>query len=284
MDDVLTFINFSHFYKNHSASTTEAYLSGLKMLHVHRFGSAAQFEVPLVKRVIRGLKNKEAVSFEPRDHRLAMSFDALKILGNMISSLNWPKNDRIIIWSACLLAFWGSFRLGEILSLTARSPSDHTLLWDAISFPKGSKGVNIFVRCPKTSLDPRGQVTFVAEFPNDARYCPVAYLERVRKLTFAKPSSPVFTFVSGKCVYIQLVRDLLKKLSSILPGSGCHFNGHSFRAGLPTVMASHPDMFSNREVKQTGKWSSDAADRYMRLNCVESASSLAKLHNLPDFK
>ena len=284
VDDILIFINFSHFEKRHAASSTEAYLSALKMYHVFRFGSADQFDVPIVKKVLIGLKNKEAVTFKSKSHRLSMSFDALKVLGHLISNLDWSSNDKIVVWTACLVGYWGSFRLGEILSTTARTPSFHTLSWDSITYPKGSKGVNIFVRCPKTSSDRRGQVTFVASFENDVRYCPVAYLTRLKKITYVNPASPVFVFSSGKYVYTQLIRNLMAKLSASLPVPGGHFGGHSFRAGLPTAMASRPDLFSNREVKMTGKWSSDAADRYMRMNNVESATSLAKLHSLPAFK
>ena len=144
-DDILTFVNYSHFVKKHAAASTEAYLSALKMFHVHHFGSAGQFDARLVKQVVLGLKNRAAVTFEPKSHRLAMSFSALKVLGNMILDLDWPKNDRIVVWTACLVCFWGSFRMGEILSATARTPSFHALLWDAISFPKCSKGVKCLI-------------------------------------------------------------------------------------------------------------------------------------------
>ena len=283
VDNLLIFLSYCHFHKKFSYTTIEGYLSALRTLHSIRSLDVTQFDSFLVKQARTGIRNRTAMFLKPRNHRSSMSFPALKILGTIISKKNtWPLNDRLSVWTVCLTAFWGSFRLGELISDRANTPTFHTLKWSQISFVSDNSGFNVFVQSPKASSDCRGQVSFVAAY-SDPRYCPLLYMKRIRSFSYSTPDSYVFKFASGKYVYTQFIRSILKELSDEIPGSGCHFNGHSFRAALPSMMAAHPDIFSNREVRQTGKWSSDAADRYMRRQNVECLNSMKKVHALPDF-
>ena len=283
IDDLLVFISFCHFSKKYAPSTIEGLFSALKTLHLTRSLDVENFDAFLVKQARTGLVNKSAIELQPKKHRLSMSFPALKILGDIISKKSsWPLNDRLSVWTACLTAFWGSFRMGELISNRANSPSFHCLKWSQVSFASDHSGFNVFVHSPKSSSDPRGQVSFVAAY-SDPRYCPLLYIKRLRKISFVSPDSYVFKFASGKFVHTQIIRAVLRELSDAIPVSGGHFSGHSFRAALPSMMAAHPDSFSSREVRQTGKWSSDAADKYMRRQNVECLNSMKKVHALPDF-
>ena len=48
--------------------------------------------------------------------RLVMTLDTLKILGHEIAKTNWDTMNKQVVWAASCLAFFGSCRIGEILS------------------------------------------------------------------------------------------------------------------------------------------------------------------------
>ena len=282
-DALLNFINFGHFTKGLAFSSTVSYLSSLKMVHQTRSLDTSNFDSYLVQQVLKGLRNKIAMTFTGKSHRLAMTFPALQLLGDLINKKsNWSELDKYSAWTACLCAFWGSFRMGEIVSGRACTATFHTLRWDAISFPLGGSGVNIFIHSPKSSKDPRGQVSFLASHP-DQRYCPVFSLKKLHTLSSSSSKSAVFILSSGKLVHLKLIQSLLDELTSLFPNVKGHFSCHSFRAALPTAMASHPDEFSMREISQTGKWASSAVEAYTRMANVEAEKSLRKVHSLPEF-
>ena len=60
------------------------------------------------------------------------------------------------------------------------------------------------------------------------------------------------------------------------PGFG-KFLCHSFRAGLPSMMASNPNLFSKEETMEVGRWSSDAFLRYTRLYGLRAKTISNKL-------
>ena len=61
------------------------------------------------------------------------------------------------------------------------------------------------------------------------------------------------------------------------PGFG-KFLCHSFRAGLPSMMAANPNLFSKEETMEVGRWSSDAYLRYTRLHGIRSKSIFNKIN------
>jgi hypothetical protein len=45
-----------------------------------------------------------------------------------------------------------------------------------------------------------------------------------------------------------------------------NFSGHSFRAALPSALASCQNLTSDAAIKKWGRWRSDAFEKYTRLN------------------
>ncbi len=75
-----------------------------------------------------------------------MSFPLLKIIGHEIALSNWTNDSKLVFWSACCVAFFGSFRLGEILPRSENNIEN--LTWSRIRFTDmGSVVINI--RFPK---------------------------------------------------------------------------------------------------------------------------------------
>ena len=65
---------------------------------------------------------------------------------------------------------------------------------------------------------------------------------------------------------MNMMNDVLKQtLDPLFPGLG-KFTPHSFRAGLPSLMGAFPSLFTEAQVKQKGRWLSDACNLYQRQN------------------
>ena len=80
-----------------------------------------------------------------------MTLPLLRILGHQISNSGWKSDSKQVFWTAAEIAFFGSFRFGEILCLKETYfNSDECLLWEDILFSEDS--VTIHVKIPKTEI------------------------------------------------------------------------------------------------------------------------------------
>ncbi len=63
-----------------------------------------------------------------------MDLDLLKKLGPQIAKSSMSKHDKQVYWVACTLAFWGSFRMGELLEKTESELSVEAITWSDIKY------------------------------------------------------------------------------------------------------------------------------------------------------
>jgi hypothetical protein len=81
--------------------------------------------------MLKGAKNLEFYSNITKEARKALSFPLLKVLSHEISLTNWSDNKKQVIWTAMSVAFFGSFRLGELLTSSRTTFNEaETLLWE----------------------------------------------------------------------------------------------------------------------------------------------------------
>ena len=91
------------------------------------------FDSFVLKAMLRGKENMEIYSVETKASRKVMTLALLRVLGHELSISGWSENSKQVIWGAFTLAFFRSFRLGEILPQNEKSfcPND-TLLWEDV--------------------------------------------------------------------------------------------------------------------------------------------------------
>jgi len=195
-----------------------------------------------------------------------MTLELLKLIGHEIATADWNSNSKQVIWTACVVAFFGSFRLGEILSKSEWSYNNtETLLWNDVKFTTPDS-VLIHVTVEK-SRNVKGAYIDLFRFSGH-NCCPISCLQMLQKdsTTAIDGNKPVFSFKSGKLLtadaLIKCVRELLQPhIGSEVEG----IHGHSFRAGLPAAMADCPDIANNEDVKSWGRWNSRSFLLYTRL-------------------
>ena len=94
----------------------------------------------------------EIYSGESKTARKVMTLDLLKLLGYEISKTNWSQDSKQVVWGACTLAFFGCFRMGELLPQNENSfNKDDTLLWKDLKFNEPSH-ILVHIKTPKSRL------------------------------------------------------------------------------------------------------------------------------------
>lgn len=214
------------------------------------------------KTILKGVRNIEAAEMSTKNERLVFTFPLLKILGHCIMKQDWATDSKRIFWAASTMLFFGSFRIGELLSNNEQSYDPlTTLLWEDIQ--QVGEALRIHVRFPKVFAS--GGV-FVDIFPlKDVTICPVQCLKSLRK-SGVKDNDPVFKFGSGKLLTpAQFNKSLKDVLSLVLKPDENKYTSHSFRAAIPSALAENPMLASREELMLWGRWDSSAYMRYTRL-------------------
>ena len=183
--------------------------------------------------------------------------ELLKILGHKIAKTDWPENSKQVLWCACTTAFFGSFRLGEILPKSEYNAHPSiTLLWKDINVIS-SDHVLIHVKVKK-SRSKQGDYVDMFGFQGHG-VCPVKTLLALKRLSVNNgPDCPVFSFNSGKNLTLNNLNDTVRKLLEVHLGSDSgQFSGH-FRAAIPAVLAKYPEHSNSDEIMGWGRWKSAA--------------------------
>jgi hypothetical protein len=200
-------------------------------------------------------------------------------LWKLRQTLKAKKGSRVTrqgIWAAALTAFWGCFRLGELLSRRKLSFDKFTdLTWQDVQIHKNL--VRFEIKSGKTS---NSEPIFVnlGTLP-ERRLCPRRAIKRLRTLQKKKKmfaqDLPVFRKGSGENLRpVDLVRSLGR-----LEGSGGRYSAKSFRAGVPTILAQNKGCFGALELKHFGRWKSTAFRSYIE----GGPGSLDLYHQITDF-
>ena len=275
-----SFASWACMTKDLKSSTVETYLSSLKTIHSLNNLDSSGFNNFVLKNILRGKENMELYSDVVKETRKVMTLPLLKILGNEIAKVDWEDHSNQVVWSVFTLAFFGSFRMGELLSPQENSfsPKD-TLLWKDVSFLSPSHLI-VHIKTPKSRM-PDGEFIDIFEFSGH-NVCPVRSLCRLRdSLSHVDQNSPVFRFSSGQLLTLNRVNSILPQLLSthLDADSGC-ITGHSFRAAIPAILAKHPDVANSSDIMGWGRWKSEAYLSYTRLKLKQKQDAFTKITDL----
>jgi hypothetical protein len=253
-----------------SSATVKTYLSSIAMAHALKGMHYESFSKDkIVEMILTGAENCSNLQKPKQSIRRAMSMSTLLIIGHKLVKSEWSVYDRQVIWAACTTAFFTSVRMGEILPQKVLScDSNTTLLWKNIKVMSNNE-LLMFIPSTKTS---KCKGEFLDIFPlNSKHVCPVNSLKQLMNQSLSKGSfdlnKPVFSFENGKNLTTQKLNSILKTLLADIfePGKNA-ISCHSFRAAIPTVLNSHPELFSHTEIKLWGRWVSDSYMDYLRLH------------------
>jgi hypothetical protein len=259
--------------------TVESYLSSLKLLHTLSKLNTNHFEDGYLKVLLQGGKNQEI--YRPNtNHRVSMSLPLLKVLGHQISILEWGEWAKQTVWTACTVAFFEAFRMGELLpARESGNCLEDTLVWGDVKLSQDH--LLIRIKCPKTKT-PGGEHVDLFEFPGQG-VCPIMAMQKLKEISGGKDDAPVFSFQSGICLTPRNFNNILRDLLRPIIGDRCRLiSGHSFRSAIPTVLGKFPDLSNSSDIQGWGRWQSSAYHRYMKLKKDQKRAIFAKISNCLD--
>jgi hypothetical protein len=226
-------------------------LAGVKAMHTRH--NAPWPESARLSYIVHGVdEGRPASSIRPE--RLAVSYGMVRSATTRLSP-SVRSLDRAV--RACAaLAFWGQFRLGELLptAATGWSPSTHPsrACWDGTS-----------LRLPSTKTT-RSKGASVSLHSQSSRTCPIKAMRRYVDEVKAGPGEPLFTYTRPSGDRVSLTkRAFLDRFNEVIALDGHDaVQGHAFRIGGTTELLRRgvaPDI-----VKMAGRWKSDSFLRYWR--------------------
>ena len=216
--------------------------------------------LPILKRVQAGISRARLGRGCPSKVRLPITAHILNDIKQQLE--RGAHTDRIVLWAVCCTAFFGFFRLGELLppSPTRFNPRLH-LAWGDVAIDNQDNPRMVKFHLKQSKTDQLGKGVDVVVGRTDCALCPVAAI-----LAFIAArgdcQGPLFLTVDGipltKPVFIAELRKILAAVG--LPQD--NYAGHSFRIGAATSAALA--WVEDSMIQLLGGWQSSAFLRYVR--------------------
>ena len=242
--------------------TVKSYLAAIRntQLSLGLPDPREQTALPVLRRVLAGISRSRIGRSRPARLRLPMTAPLLRDIRSELERSANP--ERGVLWAVCCTAFFGFFRLGELL-LTKPSDFDPrlSLAWGdmAVDDRQNPKMIKFHLKQSKT--DPFGRGADIVLGKTGCNLCPVAAV-----LSYAaargSQSGPFFILSSGNCLTKQNFVSEIRKVLGRLALPDHEYAGHSFRIGAATsaAMAGVEDS----TIQLLGRWQSAAFLRYIR--------------------
>ncbi|KAM3932751.1 uncharacterized protein RB166_005789 [Leptodactylus fuscus] len=206
----------------------------------------------LVRQAVKGFRRGSVV----RDRRRPLSFEIVRDLVGILGRVCVSEYEVCLFGLAFSLAFFGAFRISELVSRSRACPGG-LLLGDC----RVSGGVLVCrIRRSKTDQEGRGLVVRLQRLPGSV-VCPVGCFEAFLCL---RPTGglPLLVHRDLSCLSrFQFVQVLRKGLSvlGLVPGD---FSSHSFRIGAATEASRWG--LPAEVIRRIGRWESDRFRSYVR--------------------
>jgi hypothetical protein len=236
----------------------------------------------LEKSLLKGYANLSGLDrLAKKTTTTPVDISILHALKQGFGKMGWAKGSELCVWTACLVAFWGAFRLGEILP-KGENYFDRcsNLLWkDVCRF--GKDRVVLTIRGAKVPGLPGNRVRMFSV--KERLFCPVTALRSLEVLQKDRKlwdlELPVFRRSSGKNLTKSVFLKAVNATLSAQLGQEVILSGKSFRSGIPSCLETFPKSFKENHLKSLGRWKSQAYQRYMRNDDPEFKWVFQKMSN-----
>ena len=281
---LIAYVSFLLAEREVKAATVDKALSGLLKWESLCGFPTTTLRTNYVKAILTGFNNRnkalERAGIIKRKKRRAITLQLLRYFGDWLNRTNTLSDfNKQVFWTIATTAFFGSFRIGELLSKRAKGFDDTcTLLTRDVAFKteKTEKreeitSARIRVKSPKIERISSGDFVTLYEIKSEEgiihELCPIAslckYIEMANKRGTLVSSQPFFRLESGLCVSKDRLNKVLKQAFSELSDPWNSFSCHSFRMGVSSHMQNW--QFSEEEIQGQGRWSSTSWELYCRL-------------------
>ena len=282
IENARAFVTWAITVRKLQPSTVESYLSSIALAHELAGETCVKFSRDrCINLILKGGKNISLLEGEDRPTRLAMNIHLLRVLGHRLAAEKWDSLSKQVVWTAGVLSFYTSCRMGEILSANKMIFDDRTTLkWGDVKFLNDDEAIVFLPHTKNSGL--HGAIVDI--FPTNDYTCPMAALVQLKNLSISTKvydsKKPVFMFSSGKFLTVKKMNEILEKILSDFTDEFHKISCHSFRAGMPSVIASYPDKSAVADLMEWGNWHSDSFERYTKHEREKKKTLFYKYVNL----
>jgi hypothetical protein len=281
-ESLLEFIGWLIEVRKLKTGSINSYLSGIRHLHILKGMDPPQLRSSMVKFLLKGKKNQDSIKSRESDEgkRLPMTMDMMRILKVKIRSWEVTIMQKLLMWAIATLAFHGAFRIHEILCKTETEfDPDFSLLTEDVKIVQSELGdvMVVTLKCPKESK--AGKAVVIEVYETHGTLCPVKAFQRWKARTTTEGKLPLFRMEDGTPVTGgKMNKWLHDRLDGVVDYAKGKYTTHSFRIGLATTLGTLG--FSDADVKEAGRWSSNAFELYMKLPRVRRAQVAKRIASL----
>jgi integrase len=282
--DTAVFIHWLIEKRKVKVGTINGYLAGIRQMHVVKGMKPPEIRTASMNLVLKGKKNAEHIQARKGEgiRRLPVTMAVMRTLKERLRTWHRSTQTKLLAWSVCTLAFHGAFRAGEILAKEERIfDKDFTLLTEDIKILKDTQDEQyiLAVKLKSPKENQTGKAVIVEVYETKGTLCPIRAFLKWRKSTNAETGMPLFRQEDGSSLTSRQLNSWLKELlrNDINYDMG-KITSHSFRIGLATTLGTMG--FNSDDIKEAGRWSSNAYELYLKLPRVKRAQIAKKIASL----
>lgn len=255
LDDVVTFISYL-FHRGYAPSSATSYVAAISFWHKinNMPDHTANF---LVTKALEGYRRMRPTF----DSRIPITYETLCSIIHILPAVCFSKYEASLFSAAFSLAFFGLFRVSEIVVSSGQHVARASHM-DDISITPTNKCQTITVRLRVSKTSQSGASVSVPICQVSGEVCAVDLMARYLKLRCSL-SDYLFCHVNGQPLTRYQFGAILSKCVEYLQLPSRSYRTHSFRIGAATWLSSRG--VSDDVIKKMGRWKSDAFKKYIRL-------------------
>lgn len=243
-----------NYERNASPSTVRTYLSGLGYKHKLE-NMPDPTKAFIVTKMLEGYSRLD----RRNDVRLPITLQMLSSFSKTLAYICSSNYEQLLFKAAYFIAFFGLFRVGELV-FTSPAYASRPLMLDDVTFEGNGTRITITVR--QSKCDQRGiSETVNINQHRDPNLCPVRALHCFLQ---QRPNSSQYLFihVNGQPLTRYQFSAILAKCVRFVGLPEARFKSHSFRIGGASYLA---DMnVADDVIRKLGRWKSDSFRSYLR--------------------
>lgn len=249
-----TFISYL-FHEGYAYRTASTYISAIRFQH-KILGVTDGSSETVISKMLEGYRRSRSAT----DSRLPITYDLLCKICSKLDSICASAYEAGLFRAAFTLAFFGLFRVGELVFSSSQLANRPLFLTD-IRHAVADREFSVYLRQSKTNQS--GPPTIVNIVATGTAVCPVTAMQAYLCIrSTLMPDGYLFCHINGSPLNRYQFGAVLGRAIRSLHLSDAHFRSHSFRIGAATWLA-HKGV-SHERIKQLGRWSSNAFRHYIR--------------------
>ena len=170
---------------------------------------------------------------------------------------SFPSQDKVMLWSACTLAFFGFLRSSEYVALSAKT-YDKAVTLSSKNIVMRKNTIQVTIKATKTDPFHVGMTIFIA-----VTGYPICHLRALEKYLYycTCHKGPLSQFSNSNYFTRQALASIVKKGLASYGISPSAYSTHSFPIGAASTaaVAGIPDSL----IKSLGHWRSDCYQHYL---------------------